>query len=213
MASRLLHGAGALVVTLGLAGCAQKPLGANESVPEASSPAASASASASASQSPAVPSKETWLGNVRKAMRGSLGLLDQRVADKPAGQRLAVNLDIDNTSVASFYDPGVALPEVLAFAREADRQGVAVLFNTGRPDVDDGKAEAEKLLRDAGYPVTEVCLRRDGEDLVPGKKRCRRQFTREGYTLIANVGNNSTDFEGGGYGRAYRLPNYDGALN
>jgi hypothetical protein len=145
-------------------------------------------------------------------MRGSLRLLDRRVASRAKGQRLAVNLDIDNTSVASYYDPGVALPEVLAFAREADRRGVAVLFNTGRSAADGGRPKVERLLREAGYPVTEICLRRDGEDLVVGKRRCRRHFEQEGYTLIANVGNNSTDFVGGGYGHAYRLPSYDGAL-
>jgi hypothetical protein len=56
--------------------------------------------------------------------------------------------------------------------------------------------------------VAEVCLRRKGERLAAGKQRCRDGFAAEGYTLIANVGNNDTDFEGDGYERAYRLPNY-----
>ena len=37
-------------------------------------------------------------------------------------------------------------------------------------------------------------------------------FKKEGYTLIANVGNNDTDFVGDGYERAYRLPNYGNRL-
>jgi hypothetical protein len=31
--------------------------------------------------------------------------------------------------------------------------------------------------------------------------------------LIANIGNRSTDFVGGNYLRAYRLPNYGGQLS
>ena len=34
----------------------------------------------------------------------------------------------------------------------------------------------------------------------------------KGFTLVANVGNNKTDFQGGGYEKAYRLPNYGGQL-
>jgi hypothetical protein len=30
----------------------------------------------------------------------------------------------------------------------------------------------------------------------------------EGYTIVANVGNRSTDFLGGSYQRAFRLPDY-----
>jgi hypothetical protein len=56
-------------------------------------------------------------------------------------------------------------------------------------------------------------MRRVGEATVPGKERCRRQFVDKGYTLIANIGNNDTDFVGGDYERAFRLPSYDGELN
>ena len=33
-----------------------------------------------------------------------------------------------------------------------------------------------------------------------------------GFTIIANIGNRSTDFVGGNYERAYRLPNYGNRL-
>ena len=61
--------------------------------------------------------------------------------------------------------------------------------------------------------VTEVCGRAHGEGLVHGKQRCRRHFVDEGYTIIANVGNRSTDFTGGNYERAFRLPNYGNQLS
>jgi hypothetical protein len=60
--------------------------------------------------------------------------------------------------------------------------------------------------------VAGICGRRDGEGLVHSKTRCRSHYVDLGYTLVANVGNRATDFEGGYYERAYRLPNYDNQL-
>ena len=60
--------------------------------------------------------------------------------------------------------------------------------------------------------VDRLCMRRKGETLPQGKQRCRAKFAAKGFTLIANVGNNPTDFVGGGYEKAYRLPNYGGQL-
>jgi hypothetical protein len=34
----------------------------------------------------------------------------------------------------------------------------------------------------------------------------------DGYTVVANVGNRATDFEGGDYERAFSLPNYGNQL-
>lgn len=44
------------------------------------------------------------------------------------------------------------------------------------------------------------------------KVRCRRTFAAAGCTIVANVGNTPPDFAGKHYGRAFRLPNYDGQL-
>ena len=55
-------------------------------------------------------------------------------------------------------------------------------------------------------------MRKKGETIPHGKQRCRDSFIDAGYTLIANVGNNPTDFVGDGYEQAYRLPNYGGEL-
>ena len=52
-----------------------------------------------------------------------------------------------------------------------------------------------------------------GEALEDSKQRCRRHFVAEGYTIIANVGNRSTDFVGGDYRRAFRLPSYRDQLS
>ena len=152
------------------------------------------------------PSRAEWLAGVKAAMQGSRPYVRERVAARTPDERLAVNFDIDNTVIATYYDGGGAIPRMLRFARLLDRLGVALVFNTGR-SADQRQRTISQLTR-AGFPVTEVCLRNKGETLPVGKQRCRDGFVADGYTLIANVGNNDTDFVGDGYERAYRLPNY-----
>jgi predicted secreted acid phosphatase len=157
-----------------------------------------------------VPSRDQWLADVAAAMAGSRSAVRQRIAAKNPDERLAVNFDIDNTVLASYYDGGGVIPRMLAFTRFLERRGVAVLFNTGR--LASLRRSTDRQLERNGFPVDGLCLRAQGRPLAFGKQRCRDRFTGAGYTLIANVGNNDTDFEGDGYERAYRLPNYAGAL-
>ncbi|HET6152719.1 MAG TPA: HAD family acid phosphatase [Marmoricola sp.] len=163
-----------------------------------------------ASASNGLPAKKVWLSDVSTAMHGSQAYLRARIADAQPGQRLAINLDIDNTSLATKYAPGKPILVVRSFTRYAHEHGVAVFFNTGRGPA--AAAQARRLLRQAGYTVDRLCGRRNGEALVHSKKRCRSSFAAAGYTIVANVGNRSTDFAGSGYGRAFKLPNYGNRL-
>ena len=153
-----------------------------------------------------VPTRAEWLADVKAAMKGSRGYVRERVASKTADERLAVNFDIDNTVIATYYDGGGAIPQMLRFSKLLDRLGVDLVFNSGR--LADQQSRTVRQLTRAGFPVAEVCLRTKGETLPVGKQRCRDHFIDEGWTLIANVGNNDTDFVGDGYEKAYRLPNY-----
>ena len=157
-----------------------------------------------------VPTRAQWLADVKAAMLGSRAYVRQRVAGKAPDEKLAVNFDIDNTVIATYYDGGGPIPVMLRLARLLDKLGVALVFNSGR--LANQQLRTVTQLTRAGFPVARVCLRNKGETLPVGKQRCRDGFVDDGYTLIANVGNNDTDFEGDGYERAYRLPNYDGAL-
>lgn len=159
-------------------------------------------------QAAGVPGRQKWLEDTRQAMTGSRAYVRDRV--RQGGTGLAVNFDIDNTALASKYSPGRAVPVVLRFARYADSLGVKLVFNTGRNESD--LAAAVDQLRRAGYPVAAICGHRKGEALRTSKQRCRQKFVDAGYTIIANVGNRSTDFVGGNYEMAYRLPNYRNRL-
>lgn len=156
------------------------------------------------------PPREQWLQDVSKVMKGSGAYLRERTESGDAG--LAINFDIDNSSIASYYDGAGAgaIARVFKFATVAQDRGVVLLFNTGRSN--DQRERTVNQLNAAGYLVTDLCMRKKGETIPHGKQRCRNRFINDGYTLIANVGNNPTDFTGSGYEKAYRLPNYGGEL-
>jgi hypothetical protein len=157
------------------------------------------------------PTRAEWIQDVREVMAGSGDYLRERTASS-VDEALAVNLDIDNSTIASYYDDreAGAIRRVLRFARLASRLGVQVFFNTARPAA--LRQRSIDQLTEAGYPVDQLCMRRKGETRLASKQRCRAKFAAQGFTLIANVGNNPTDFAGGGYEVAYRLPNYGGSL-
>jgi len=159
----------------------------------------------------ALPGKAQWVNDVHTAMTGSNGWLDARL--KQGGSKLAVNFDIDNTSLATHYAPGDPVPYVRHFAWHARSHHLALLFNTGRVKGDGRLKRATAQLEAAGYAVTEICGRSSSkESLSHSKQRCRQHFVNEGYTLVANVGNRATDFTGGNYEKAFRLPDYDKQL-
>jgi predicted secreted acid phosphatase len=172
--------------------------------------ASAAPAQREAAPARAVPSRDQWLADVKTAMQGSRGYVKERVAAAAEGEKLAINFDIDNTVIATYYDGGGPIPVMLHFSKLLQRLGVHLVFNTGR-SADQYDRTMAQLTR-AGFPVAELCLRAKGETLPAGKQRCRDSFIDAGYTLVANVGNNDTDFIGDGYEKAYRLPNYSGVL-
>lgn len=169
------------------------------------SPAGDVPAEAAASQD--VPGYATWQADVHRAVAPAIPWLRERTA--AGGRKLAVVLDIDNTALETYYHPGAANKPVLKVARWANEHNVSVLFVTARTS----SSSARRQLRDAGYPVDAMCTREHGEGKAEGKKRCRAELTRSGYTITANIGNSSTDFEGGSYEKGFKLPSYGGALS
>src|SRR6188472_2131445 len=109
-----------------------------------------------------LPSEKQWHKDIAKVMDGSHAYIDR--ATKYSHKKYAINFDIDNSTIASHYRPGTAIPRVLRFARYAKRQGVALLFNTARAGAPLKKARAE--LTKAGYRVTKVCGRKSRQEPV-----------------------------------------------
>ena len=162
----------------------------------------------SPTQAAKMPSRKAWLHDTVTALSGARPYVANRAAK--GGAKLALNLDIDNTSLQTYYAPGKAIPATLRLVRYAKSKGIYILFNTGR-NVSLRKKTIAQLKR-AGFPVDGLCAHYKGEPLKKSKQRCRQSFVNNGFTIIANVGNRSTDFTGKNYERAYRLPNYGNRL-
>lgn len=157
-----------------------------------------------------LPSKQVWLRNVRSALAGVEPYVAQRTAG--GGERLALVLDIDNTSIASHYAwPQPARP-TLAVARYAVAHGMTVFFVTGRTQRDAQSIRA--VLARAGYVFAGVCGRTSlREGLVHGKQRCRAALEAQGYKVALDIGNHRTDVRGSDIEKKMLLPSYDNQLS
>ena len=169
--------------------------------------AVSTVASAGSAAAAGLPSYEQWQSDVQEAVAPAVSWLTDRVAQ--GGSKLAIVLDIDNTSLETEYHPGQPNKPVLKVAQWADQHNMSVLFVTARTS----SASARSQLSSAGYPIDAICTRDSGEGTAEGKQRCRASLAGQGYTITANIGNRSTDLEGGDYERGFKLPDYDGQLS
>lgn len=145
--------------------------------------------------------------------------------DAPAGKP-AIVLDIDETSLSNYQalaatgfvggagtalatvtGTGTAIKPVLDLYRFARSRDVAVFLVTGRPAAVNGPTEAN--LKAAGYDQGWVRIDNKPSDMTTAafKSGARAKIEREGYTIIANVGDQDSDLTGGHAERAFKLPN------
>lgn len=101
-----------------------------------------------------------------------------------------------------------ALAPTLALYRAARAVGVTVFFITGRAEAQ--REGAERNLRAVGY--TEwggVSLRAAGPRLPTAeyKSGARAAIEAQGYTIIANIGDQQNDLDGGHAERTFLIPN------
>ncbi|WP_060882433.1 HAD family acid phosphatase [Streptomyces caniscabiei] len=183
-------------------------------VPAAAAPSAAVTAAAAAAEV----DYATWQKDVKTVVDTATPYIQQRTANS-SGQKLAIVFDIDNTTLETHYTPWYQLPTPalkpsLALAEYAKSRGVAVFFVTARPGIIESLTEWN--LENVGYPVDGLYVR-DLPDLFAEvaayKTASRADIESDGYTIIANVGNNTTDLVGGHAERTYKLPDYDGLLD
>ncbi|MCX5587367.1 HAD family acid phosphatase [Streptomyces erythrochromogenes] len=161
----------------------------------------------------------TWQREVAAAVDAARPAIEQRIANSPAGEKPALVLDIDNTSLETDFHwfwtyPTPAIAKVRALTQYAHARGVAVFFVTARPGIIHSLTEYN--LKAVGYPVSGLYVR-DLPDLFEEvstyKTAKRAEIEARGYTIIANIGNSPTDLVGGHAERTVKLPDYGGKLS
>ena len=148
---------------------------------------------------------------------------------KPAkpGEKRAIVLDIDETTLSNLphmmqqdfgYIPAVwqrwvasgqakAIAPVQLGYDMAVRANIAVFFVTARKESD--RPGTERNLREVGYDTwTKIYFMPDEPQPVRlYKTGIRKQLVAEGYTIIANIGDQESDLAGGYAERTFKLPN------
>ncbi|MFI7006150.1 HAD family acid phosphatase [Streptomyces sp. NPDC050145] len=159
----------------------------------------------------------TWQRDCQAVADQALPYLKDRIAHSRPGEKQAMVFDIDNTTLESdygFHYPAPANKPVLALAEYAREHGVAMFFVTARPGIIKGVTDYN--LKHVGYEVDGLYVRGFVDlfkDVADYKTAQRAAIEAKGYTIIANVGNNTTDLTGGHAERTYKLPDYDGQLS
>jgi HAD superfamily, subfamily IIIB (Acid phosphatase) len=165
-------------------------------------PAAAAETPAPANVSAAtLPPYTTWIEDVTGVADEAADYLDDRLPD--AAVKPAIVLDIDNTALQTQYRPGLASPAtgpILEVARQARADGAAVFFVTARPEI--LRLQTQANMRPWFDTRSDQALKTDA----------RTAIEQQGYTIVANIGNNDSDLAGGHAERTFKLPDYDGRL-
>lgn len=160
---------------------------------------------------------DTWQRDCRAVMDAALPYLKERIAGSAPGEKQAVVLDIDNTSLETdfgFSYPQPANRPVLEVAEYAQEHGVALFFVTARPGIIE--APTEWNLAHAGYESSGLYVRGFLDlfkDVAEYKTEQRAEIESKGYTIIANIGNSASDLSGGHAEKTFKLPDYDGQLS
>jgi hypothetical protein len=159
-----------------------------------------------------------WADADAQAQRAE-ATLETLVKTRKFGEKLALVLDIDETSLSSYCElqredfgfipemfnawvvspeAAIAMPGTLRLFRKARAAGVAVFFLTGRPE--EQRAGTERNLKAAGYTDwAGVVLRSDAEktmETVAYKSSERAKIAAKGYRLAMSIGDQWSDLNG-----------------
>jgi hypothetical protein len=145
--------------------------------------------------------------------------LDRLVATRKAGEKLALVLDIDETSLTNYCEmkredygfisvpfnewavsseADMVLPGTLRLFRKARTEGIEVFFITGWPGQQ--KAATAKNLEAAGYKGWKGLALREGPQktmsTVEVKSEERKKIVDAGYRIVMSVGDQWSDLNG-----------------
>jgi predicted secreted acid phosphatase len=162
------------------------------------------------------------VGHVNKAARA---YLDARLDAWSSAKTPAVVLDIDETSLSNYnglsatgftqvgnvINPasatGTAIQSTLSFYRHARARKVAVFFVTGRPPQLAGVTALN--LTNVGYDQgwNGLYTKPASAGTQQFKSSTRASIEQRGYDIVANIGDQESDLDGGHADRGFKLPN------
>lgn len=130
------------------------------------------------------------------------------VADGPCSFRKGTTCGARTWERMAVAPPIQPTRDLFAFAK---RRHVTVFFITGRYESADERAATVKNLSRAGYSGWKHLYLRatqfGGPSVAPYKTWARGQIEAQGYTIIANMGDQWSDLDGGYAERVFKLPN------
>jgi acid phosphatase len=101
------------------------------------------------------------------------------------------------------------IPPTMDVYNTAKDRGAAIFFITGRPESQ--RAATERNLTEVGYAgYTRLIMEPNGthyDSAADFKAPQRQAIEREGYTIVANMGDQPSDLDGGFAERTFLLPN------
>jgi acid phosphatase len=153
-----------------------------------------------------------------------------RQLKRPAGdEKRAIVFDVDETALSNWQqiepadfayirkdfnewvDRGAApaIAPTLDLYRAAIAQGIDVFFVTGRREPQ--RKTTEENLKRVGYAKWKELILRPSTDhepsIIPFKMGARKRIATSGYRIVANVGDQYSDLEGGYAEKCFKLPN------
>jgi acid phosphatase len=144
---------------------------------------------------------ETSLSNWEVIKANDFGFINGPCDNLPSGPCGWTTWDLSAQST-------VIQPTMDVFTTAKDR-GVATFFITGRSESQ--RAATERNLRAVGYTGYDgLYMEPVGSHFVSAadfKAPQRAQIEQQGYTIIANLGDQPSDLAGGSSERTYQLPN------
>lgn len=165
---------------------------------------------------------------IASAAAAATDWVKQRAGKRQSGERLAMVVDIDETALSNMpymrrldwgYESTTwkawlidatcpAIVPVKDLCSTAADLGIAIFFLTSRTE--GSRSGTEKNLAQAGFGrITRIYFKPDGskEPPVRFKTAWRKTLADEGFVIIANVGDQTSDLEGGFSEKTFKLPN------
>lgn len=164
-----------------------------------------------------------------QAAKKGVTVLNNRIAHRHSGDRIAVVFDIDETLLSNwdylqYRNFGLTAPSFADWVKAhndpaltptkeifqtAQRAGIPIFLITGRSAL--LRADTIRQLRAAGFSAwTSLYMKPANyaqKSIVPFKSGARRTIAAQGYEIILNMGDQWSDLEGGFAKSTVKLPN------